>query len=120
MKRAIEQLKKCKNLIKEFEQIYPDQDISNFKNKINEIETKYSHLITTPSARSASLCTTPSARGIDWDLVQKNYEKYCETFSPAYLSGSEWYFIYQNLKQKNSKHGNFKDAYNYCKNKVKF
>ena len=27
----------------------------------------------------------------DWIIIQTNYENYCKTFSPLYLSGCLWY-----------------------------
>ncbi len=41
-------------------------------------------------------------------IIQKNYEKYCSTFSEAYLSGSEWYIYIQ------SHDNNFIKAYKSC------
>ena len=105
MEKAINQLKKCKDLLKDFENNYPDQDISNLHEKIKEIETKYAHLINQKK---------------DWDLIQKNYNKYCESFSQAYLSGSEWYNYISQFKDNINNHGNFKQAYYYSKYKEQY
>ena len=39
----------------------------------------------------------------DWDLIQTEYNKYCDKFSPAYLSGSEWYSYISKFKTKELK-----------------
>lgn len=93
--KAFKQLNKSKQLLKDFEEQYPDQDTSNLKNQLDDLETNFNHL-------------KPLKLKTDWDFVQKNYNDYCETFSPAYLSGCMWYKFIKNYE---SGHGDFKKAY---------
>ena len=76
----IKKLNETKEKLEEFKKNYPNsyEDISKFENQILVLENKYKYLIN---------------KTIDWDTVQKNYTEYCKQFSPAYLSGCEWYQI---------------------------
>ena len=81
---ATKALEKSKEVLKEIERKYPDnhEDIKRLRDKIAHIEQKYQWLD-----------KTKKVEPFDWGTIQTNYEKYCRTFSPAYLSGCEWYRI---------------------------
>ena len=94
-------LSKSKLMLVDFENKYPDdlEIINRLKDSILKIQEQYYLL--------------KSKMPIDWDNIQLEYEKYCDTFSPAYLSGAMWYRFIQKFKTDRGIHGDFKKAYYY-------
>ena len=77
-KRYEKLLEESKLMLSEYKDKYPDdtKNIKRLNDSIVNIETKYKGMfIVSPN----------------WDKIQQRYEEYCDTFSPAYLAGSEWY-----------------------------
>ena len=104
-------LAKSKLMLNEYETKYPDdtKNIVKLYSSISDIQNQC-YLI-----KSKLLAIRIKNNQLDWDLIQTNYNDYCETFSSVYLSGSEWYQYISKFKTKELKHGNFQKAYNSCK-----